>query len=156
MVRNSFVLQLTFATRTAEQLRSIWSLSQNLGYSRQRAQNVRGFPNPNQFRIYAIARRSVPRVRLSNLKQHAPVEPVSAGWPSRMSRVRLKVAAPCACAGLLTPGSGSASFSGGSPYAEANIILPDRCDHSRSRFASNRISPDFAVRGRGIGGDVFR
>mgnify|MGYP006879611722 CR=1 FL=1 len=43
-------------------------------------------------------------MRLSNLAPLLSVEPVSAGWLLRMSRVRLKVAALCDSAGLLTPG----------------------------------------------------
>jgi len=34
----------------------------------------------------------------------SPVESFSAGWLSRMSKACPKVAAPCACAGFLTPG----------------------------------------------------
>ncbi|WP_132898492.1 hypothetical protein [Sphingomonas sp. PP-CC-3A-396] len=49
----------------------------------------------------------------------SPVESFSAGWLSRMSKACPKVAAPCACAGFLTPGlrAGSASF----PSAEAIV-----------------------------------
>lgn len=51
-----------------------------------------------------FAARSIPSVGRGNPDSHKDRSSISAGWPSCMSRARLKVAAPCPCAGFPTPG----------------------------------------------------